>query len=420
MSAFQFDPLNLHVSVYLRAFVLQYLTAAGVRFLDKVLAQLVFVSIRARRPKGMRGDEVDAMSNVSQLTSEERKERRRLHLREVTSGNEQVQEQESPNVPEEPEQEQAPKETLGELMRAAREARGEDTATVAAKLKMRRDQLEAIESGDYAKLPGRTYVLGFVRSYARYLGLDANALVQRIKDETGADNDVKASALVFPEAPQEYRVLPNGSILVWAMLIAMVIYAITYVTMPDRKSATTAKADQPAVVVEDPKDVTPQTESSVTDAWRAASGEPPVTFVAGAEALPESNVLEIPRILTDDPALPREVAFTVAQVGVADIAAPAQTDASRITFKALEPTYIQIKDPQQRGSRGVLVSRVLNAGESYQAPNRTGLIMQTGNAGGLQVEVDGRVIGVLGKGGEVITRIPLDPSYFLERIAASQ
>lgn len=368
----------------------------------------------------MRGDEVDAMSNVSQLqTSEERKERRRLHLREVTPDNEQMQE--LPDVQEpESEPEQAPKESTGDVLRAAREARGEDVATVAAKLKMRRDQLEAIESGDYAKLPGRTYVFGFVRSYARYLDLDADALVQRIKDETADDSDVKASTLVFPEAAEERRMLPNGSILIWAMLIAMVIYGISYLTMPDRKSATTAKADQPAVVIEDPKDVPPQTESSVTDAWRAASDEPPVTFVAGAEALPESNVVETPRILADDPALPREMTFTIAQVTDASVTQAVQTDAPRITLKALEPTYIQIKDPTQRGARAVLVSRVLNAGESYEAPNRAGLIMQTGNAGGLQVEVDGRVVGVLGKGGEVITRIPLDPSYFLERIAASQ
>jgi hypothetical protein len=46
--------------------------------------------------------------------------------------------------------------------------------------------------------------------------------------------------------------------------------------------------------------------------------------------------------------------------------------------------------------------------------------MQSGNAGGLEVEVDGRRVGILGKSGEVITRIPVDPSYFLERMAASQ
>jgi cytoskeleton protein RodZ len=174
-------------------------------------------------------------------------------------------------------------------------------------------------------------------------------------------------------------------------------------------------------VIEEPKDIGPKTESSVADTWRAATSEPPVTYVAGAQVLPESNTVETPRLLTDDPALPREMNFAVAQVtNIAAVSPAAQTAGSRVTFKALEPTYIQIKDSQQRGPRAVLVSRVLNVGESYEAPNRSGLVMQTGNAGGLQVEVDGRVVGVLGKGGEVITRIPLDPSHFLERIAASQ
>jgi cytoskeleton protein RodZ len=67
-----------------------------------------------------------------------------------------------------------------------------------------------------------------------------------------------------------------------------------------------------------------------------------------------------------------------------------------------------------------LVSRVLESGETYLPPARAGLVMQTGNAGGLQVEVDGRVIGVMGKNGEVIPRMPVDASYFLERVATQQ
>jgi cytoskeleton protein RodZ len=254
--------------------------------------------------------------------------------------------------------------------------------------------------------------------------------VQRFKVESAGDENVKPVELVFPEAADEPRMLPSGSILIWAMLIAMVIYVITYVTMPDRRSATTAKADQPAVLIEDPKDVKPTTESSVQDTWRPvavpapSTDEATVAYVAGGVVLPATQEGDSARLLTDDPALPPEMLFAVAQVtDVADESPATQTStpaaAPRIVLKALEQTYIQIKDPQ-RGPRGVLVSRVLEAGESYQAPDRAGLIMQTGNAGGLQVEVDGRVVGVLGKSGEVITRIPLDPSYFLERIAASQ
>ena len=90
----------------------------------------------------------------------------------------------------------------------------------------------------------------------------------------------------------------------------------------------------------------------------------------------------------------------------------------RVVLRALEPTYVRIKDT--RAGSQVLVERVMNAGETFHAPDRAGLLMQTGNAGGLQVEVDGRNVGVLGKRGEVITRIPVDASYFLERLAASQ
>ncbi len=107
------------------------------------------------------------MSNVSQLQTEiERKERRRLHLREVTADGA----SESEVMAETPEQTEEPleaKEPFGAVLRAARVARGEDSATAAAKLKIRREQLEAIENGEYEKLPGRTYVVGFVRSYAR-------------------------------------------------------------------------------------------------------------------------------------------------------------------------------------------------------------------------------------------------------------
>jgi hypothetical protein len=47
-------------------------------------------------------------------------------------------------------------------------------------------------------------------------------------------------------------------------------------------------------------------------------------------------------------------------------------------------------------------------------------VLLTGNAGGIQVEVDGRVTGVLGKSGQVIKRLALEPAYFLSRIDTSR
>lgn len=350
------------------------------------------------------------MSDVLQtLPAEERRERRRLHLREVV-------EQPSQDLDTAPLE--GPLFRVGEMLRAAREHRGHDAATVAQQLKMRREQLEAVETGDLEKLPGRTYAVGFVRAYARHLGLDAEALVQQFKDETAEQDAAKPVNLVFPVAQEEYRG-PRSSILAVALLIAMGIYGITYVTMPNRKSvATAAQTEQTAVVVEPASQTPPPVAPIAAPDSKLAPVEVAVSFVAGGEALPEHKIPAAPDLV---PVVPPPASFAVAQVGTTTTAETTPVEGnSRIILKAVEPTYVQVRDAQLPRSKSVLVARVLNVGESYEVPNRAGLTMQTGNAGGLQVEVDGRSLGVFGKSGEVITRIPLDPSYFLERMAASQ
>jgi len=70
--------------------------------------------------------------------------------------------------------------TVGEELRAAREGAGLSIDEVAQQLKLAPRQVRALEEDDYAKLPGRTFVRGFVRNYARAFGLDAEDLVARL------------------------------------------------------------------------------------------------------------------------------------------------------------------------------------------------------------------------------------------------
>ena len=67
---------------------------------------------------------------------------------------------------------QLPLETVGSRLRRAREQAGLSVAAVAADTRISQRQIEAIEAGDYAALPGRTYAVGFSRSLARAVGLD--------------------------------------------------------------------------------------------------------------------------------------------------------------------------------------------------------------------------------------------------------
>ena len=57
----------------------------------------------------------------------------------------------------------------GQMLRAAREAKGWKVEQVASQLKLSRRQIEALEADAFADLPGLTFVRGFVRNYARVL-----------------------------------------------------------------------------------------------------------------------------------------------------------------------------------------------------------------------------------------------------------
>lgn len=78
--------------------------------------------------------------------------------------------------------------TCGARLRAAREQRQLSHADVAQRLKYAARQVQALESGDYEALPGLTFQRGFVRGYARLVGLDANELVTLLEREVGRDN----------------------------------------------------------------------------------------------------------------------------------------------------------------------------------------------------------------------------------------
>jgi len=71
-------------------------------------------------------------------------------------------------------------ETAGLLLRRAREAAGLSLDAVAQQLKLAPRQVEALEDGDFSRLPGRTFVRGFMRNYARLLHLDAERVLSAL------------------------------------------------------------------------------------------------------------------------------------------------------------------------------------------------------------------------------------------------
>ena len=76
--------------------------------------------------------------------------------------------------------------TAGALLRAARESQGLAIDTVAQHLKLAPRQVRALEEDDFAQLPGRTFIRGFARNYARLMHLDPDAIVAALPEADAA------------------------------------------------------------------------------------------------------------------------------------------------------------------------------------------------------------------------------------------
>ncbi|PTU75264.1 helix-turn-helix domain-containing protein [Pseudomonas mangrovi] len=80
-----------------------------------------------------------------------------------------------------------PRANPGDSLREGREARGLSVAEAAVQLNLSVARLQQLEAGEFDKLPGHTFARGYVRSYARLLGLDPNRIVLEFDQFTGTD-----------------------------------------------------------------------------------------------------------------------------------------------------------------------------------------------------------------------------------------
>ena len=111
---------------------------------------------------------------------------------------------------------------VGAQLRRRRLERGEELDDVAKSLRIKPSYLVEIEQGDLTALPGRPYALGFLRSYADYLGFDGDDLVDRIK---AAVADLTDRTRLRIRMPQPENRLPKAPAVVISLAVVVGVYA---------------------------------------------------------------------------------------------------------------------------------------------------------------------------------------------------
>lgn len=126
-----------------------------------------------------------------------------------------------------------PLDNAGARLQRAREAAGMSREEVCAILRIPERHLVAIEAGDYAALPARTYAVGFSRSYAKVVGLDQAEIVSSVRSELDVQEPVEQRRTVQTFEPGDPARVPGGG-LVWlaALGIVAVLVAVFFFARP--------------------------------------------------------------------------------------------------------------------------------------------------------------------------------------------
>ena len=329
----------------------------------------------------------------------------------------------------------------GSDLRAARERLGWALSDVAAMLRIRPSYLEALEAGRLNQLPGNVYALGFLRSYATALGLDAAEVGRRFRAEAG--EIPRHSELVFP-TPVPERGLPAGALILLGLFLVGGAYigwyhlsgegklpAETITPVPTRLAPLADQAlpgpdgrvqiaEPPAppppvpararaedngqfeprqAAADSPAPVPPPPPAAPVEEMRAASMPGGTATTAIAMPVPP------PIRQIDPPALPQSGSPATG-------ADAASSDTPRVVLHFTGDTWVQVKE---RGGQALL-TRVMKAGEIFPVPDRPNLILNTGNAGRVEILVDGVQVPPIGGQGAVRKDVPLDPEPLKEGV----
>ena len=314
-------------------------------------------------------------------------------------------------------------------MRRCRETRHETLSHVSQALRIRVPYLKAIEEGEWQALPNSVYARAFLRSYALHIEADPDRVL--ILAETALESRPGPDT-PLPPLPARDRSLPGGALVGASVLLAIVAYAGWYyfsveqlrdervvAELPDRLMTELAPAERARLV------------SRPIGSSRAAKGEvrQPAEHSSAGGPLATGDT---DRTASFEPVEPEQGAADDVRPGLPAVAAPIPEESSvresaaggrtgdivsapdGIVFHATEPTYIEVRSLE---TDEVLVGRLLRAGERYRAPDRRGLVLSVGNAGGLEITVDGIPIPRLGAAGAVLRHVPIDGDLLLRRRA---
>ncbi|WP_188236182.1 helix-turn-helix domain-containing protein [Sphingopyxis sp. LK2115] len=250
----------------------------------------------------------------------------------------------------------------GDRLRLAREAAGLSLADVATRTRITQRHLAAIERSEFSELPGRTYVTGFARAYARAVDLPEAEIGAAIRQELEED-EYGARPLYEAYEPTDPARLPTAR-LTWTLVIVTLLLASAY------------------------------------GVWRFLSVEPDEALIAAQNRDAEASEA------------PESAASTTPAAKVGGSSAEVAANAP-VVLTGLSEVWIGFDDAEGKTENW----RTLDPGETYEVPPAyiEQFTLRTSIPQALKVTVGGRDVGPVGPADTLVKNISLKPADLIAR-----
>lgn len=273
--------------------------------------------------------------------------------------------------------------SAGAVLAAAREEMNLSVSDVARHLKLTPSQVEALEEGAYERLPGRVFVRGFLRNYAKLLGVDPQPLLRRIEHE------MPQPRVVAEPPPAQEAVMPSGERsrlplytgIAATVIAALAAYEFGFNNPPGdamkSDASTAAKAPDPdpsAAAVTTPPAAAPLKPYSVASA--------PPSAAAGT-GVPLNPALSAP--------------------DGTETAKAARPGERELHFRFEQESWVEIRDRNDK----VIFSKLNRAGAEERITGAPPLKLVVGNARGVRLNYDDKPVDLSPHIGVTVARLTL-------------
>ena len=311
----------------------------------------------------------------------------------------------------------------GETLRLARESRDWSLPEVAVKLNLTQVSLANLEAGAFDKLPGHTFARGYIRAYAKLLGMDQAALVQAFDQCTGTDahgSSVHSLGRIEEPVRMSHNILRIVSLVLLVAVVGggfiwwqdetgmrgkdLANLAMEHVEVESADGTTQIhQLDEPEDQAVSDAQQGEETVLSLDQGQPAADATAPATPDAAA-ATPKPTAPVVTSAVTPAPVVPAApvVAATVPAAAVPAVPAPAPAPApvavdaapvagaGKVHMQFVADCWTQVTD----GNGKVLFSGLKRKGDSLDVNGKPPFSLRLGFARGVQVTYNGQAVDV--------------------------